>query len=328
MKRIVTGLALLAVAGAVVAQPPAGAKPITSVYGHDLRVRPAGQKDFLPTTPKVGVDFFHDAANGCLLAVTEAGNLAAVPFAALGNDKKPDWQFGHDLRVRKGDEAKFTQATKKYGIEAVKDLASGKLVYATETKAVAFADVPMGLATDKEAAFSHGLVLHVRDSKQQDWTNAKKYGVEAFRDGNTGGLLFLSETGSVATAAAPAKEFTGDPKAPKLLHGLALRVRKADEEDFTAQTRNVAVEVYSDVNSGAVVFVSETGAVAAAPAPAEVKKSAAPVWKGAFKVRARKGGEKDFAAAAKYGVEVFEDVGTGYLVYASETGSIAVVAKK
>src|SRR5688500_14399990 len=104
MKRFVVGLALLAAAGAVVAQPPAGgAKPITSVYGHDLRVRPGGQKDFLPTTPKVGVDFFHDAANGCLLAVTETGNLAAVPFAPLGNDKKPEWQFGHDLRARKSD---------------------------------------------------------------------------------------------------------------------------------------------------------------------------------------------------------------------------------
>ena len=121
---------------------------------------------------------------------------------------------------------------------------------------------------------------------------------------------------------------TDNPKAPKPLHGLSLRVRKADEEDFTDTTRRLSVEVFSDPNTGAVVYVSETGSVAVAPAPAAVKRGQKVTWKGAFKVKARKGGEKEFDKAAKYGVEVFEDNNTGYTVYACETGAIAVVAKK
>src|SRR5438067_8708705 len=80
MTRYVAGLAVLVAAGAVAAQPGEKAKPIAIVYGHDLRVRPGGQKDFTKDTPRVGVEFFHDAANGCLLAVSESGSLAAVPF--------------------------------------------------------------------------------------------------------------------------------------------------------------------------------------------------------------------------------------------------------
>jgi hypothetical protein len=189
--------------------------------------------------------------------------------------------------------------------------------------------VPASLATDKEPAFHHGLVIPVRPADKEDWSTAKKFGVEAFRDGNTGGLLYVSETGALATGAAPAMPASSDnPKAPKPLHGLSLRVRKADEEDFTDTTRRLSVEVFSDPNTGAVVYVSETGAVAVAPAPAMVKKGQKVTWKGAFKVKARKGGEKEFDKAAKYGVEVFEDNNTGYLVYACETGAIAVVAKK
>ena len=61
------------------------------------------------------------------------------------------------------------------------------------------------------------------------------------------------------TGAAPAVPVSGDPKAPKPLHGLSLRVRKADEEDFTAGTRRLSVEVFSDPNTGGVVYVSESG---------------------------------------------------------------------
>ena len=150
MKRFATGLAVLLAAGLVAAQaPPGGAKPITSVYGHDLRVRPGGQKDFTKETPKVGVDFFHDAANGCLLAVSETGNLAASPFPTLGAKKEAEWAYGFDLRVRKSDAETFVNA-KKFGVEGFKDLASGMLFYVSEAKAVALSGLPP-MATDREA---------------------------------------------------------------------------------------------------------------------------------------------------------------------------------
>lgn len=325
MKRFTTGLTVLLAAGVAAAQtPPGGVKPIASVYGHDLRVRPAGQKDFTKETPKVGVDFFHDAANGCLLAVTETGGLAAVPFHPLADKRDAEWAYGFDLRVRKGDEEKFNMTTKKYSVEVFRDFASGKLLYVSEAKTTAFADAPATLPTDKEAGFHHGLALNVRDAKK---ASGKKFGAEAFKDGNTGGLIYLTETGSIATAAGPAAAPPDPPKAPTWVHGFDLKVRKADEGDFTGNTRILGVEVLTDPNSGALLFVSDTGVLAAVPAGGAVKKGPAPLWRGAYKVRARKGGEKDFDKAAAFGVEVFEDTATGCLIYASETGSIAVVRK-
>ena len=52
-----------------------------------------------------------------------------------------------------------------------------------------------------------------------------------------------------------------------------------------------------------------------------------PEWKRGFSLKARKGGEKDFEKAAKYGVEVFEDKNTNATIYISDTGSIAVLKK-
>ena len=43
---------------------------------------------------------------------------------------------------------------------------------------------------------------------------------------------------------------------------------------------------------------------------------------------ARKGGEKDFDKAKKFGIEVFQDNRTGNLIFISETGSIAVLPKQ
>jgi hypothetical protein len=53
-----------------------------------------------------------------------------------------------------------------------------------------------------------------------------------------------------------------------------------------------------------------------------------PVWLHGLDLKARKGGEKEFKDARKYGVEVFKDDNNGNLVYISETGSIAVVPGK
>ena len=51
----------------------------------------------------------------------------------------------------------------------------------------------------------------------------------------------------------------------------------------------------------------------------------APAWWHGMELSARRAGEADFNPdTKKYGIEVFRDESTGYLVYISETGSIAV----
>jgi hypothetical protein len=56
-----------------------------------------------------------------------------------------------------------------------------------------------------------------------------------------------------------------DTKAPKWLHGLEFRVRKADEKDFTPTTKKFGIEVFKDENNGNLVYISETGSIAVVP---------------------------------------------------------------
>jgi hypothetical protein len=143
-------------------------------------------------------------------------------------------------------------------------------------------------------------------------------------------LIYITEVGLLASAAAPPTP--PDPKKianPKSLYGYTLRVRAADEPEFTEdKTKKVSVEVFEDANANVLLYVSDAGSVATAPnAGIDLKKQGPPLWKTAMNLLVRKGGEKDWAKAKKFGIEVFEDIRTGNLIFISETGAIAVLPK-
>ena len=56
-----------------------------------------------------------------------------------------------------------------------------------------------------------------------------------------------------------------DTKAPKWMHGLEFRVRKADEKDFNKDTKKIGIEVFQDTNNGNLVYITETGSIAVVP---------------------------------------------------------------
>ncbi len=331
LRRLLALVLTSTIATAALAQPPAAppAPTPTWAYGHDLRARKAGTTDFDKDTPKIGVEFFQDAAAGSVVAVTQEGALAVTANAAISPAKKAPWLFAHDLSSRKGDEDRFTQATTKYGVEAFNDNASGRVLYLTEKGTVAFAEMPATVATNKPPVWHHALIVKVRAAKEQDFAkDTKKFGVEVFKDGNTGGLIYVCETGAIAAAPAPATAPAADSvKAPKALYGLTMRCRKADEADFGADTRTFSVEVFRDENTGGLLYISETGAIAATPA-SEAKSGQGVAWKYGMALKARPGGVAEFAKAKRFGVEVYQDGNTGNLVYLAETGSIAVLPKK
>src|SRR5262245_7471748 len=90
--------------------------PPKFLYGHDLRVRPGGETDWLKAA-KIGVEVFQDDTTNTIIAVSEAGALAVIPAVPIGADHTCKWLTAHDLSVRKAGEAEFTQKTKKYGTE-------------------------------------------------------------------------------------------------------------------------------------------------------------------------------------------------------------------
>lgn len=339
-KRIAVGL-VVATAGLVVlaggpanyagAQDKTKVAPPTHLYGHDLRVRAGGEKDFKPETPRIGVELFRDDNTKAIIAISETGALAVTkaPNAALGMDKKCEWKTAHDLNCRKAGEEKFTQATKKWGVELFQDRATNQLLYVCESGSVMLAPVPATLVTDRGPKWHHALEPKVRTPEQTTFDNAKKFGVEVFTDENTGGLIYITEAGAIAPASLAVTNF--DPKKiapPKAQYGLDLRVRGADEENFTEKTKRMGVEVFEDPNAGVLFYLTEAGYIAAAPFTGKFVDGAKSVtWKSAMALRARKGGEKEFDKAKKYGIEVFEDNRTGNLIFLSETGAIAVLPK-
>ena len=338
--RIAAGIAVLTAVMVVLAggsSSPAGAQdkskivPPAHLYGHDLRVRTGGDPNFGPTTPRIGVEFFRDEPTRAIVAISDSGSIAVTkaPIGALGMDKTCKWLTAHDLSCRKAGEAEFTQKTKKFGVELFQDRASNTLLYVSETGSVVLAPVPGGLVTDKGPKWHHALEPKVRAPEQEKFDAAKKFGVEIFKDENTGGLIYVTEVGAIAPAAAPGA--APDPKKilpPKTMYGLVLRVRGADETEFTAKTKQIGVEVFEDPNSNVLLYITEAGFVATAPNTAKIPADAKGVtWKGAMALRARKAGEKDFDKARKFGIEVFEDNRTGNLIFISETGSIAVLPK-
>ena len=328
MTRFAFGLvvALSVLSGTAFAQTPP--PKLKHLHGHDLKVRKAGEENFTPTTQKVGIEFFHDTTGNAIVALSETGSIAVAAFAAPGDVKKSEWLFAHNFRARKSSEETFTPETKKISVEIFRDISTNKLIFISDLKTIALMDAPAKLETDKEPVWHHALTLKVRGSSEVDFKVAKKIGLEVYKEGNSGGLVYVSETGSIATAVAPAAIPT-TVKAPKALYGLKLQVRKADEGDFTEATKTYALEAFSDPNSGAMVYISETGSIATAPLPASMKTDQGVRWSHATMYKVRKSGEANFdKTTTKFGIEVFEDKNTGNLVYIAENGAIAVLAKK
>jgi hypothetical protein len=351
--RIAPGLAVVAAGLVVLASGPAptaaqdkGKAPAKlpaagpkHLYGHDLKVRPGGDKDW-PKARKIGLEVYqHEVAVpvgdgsekkaiGFHVGITEEGVVGVFPAGPLGDKKDAQWLTGLDLLVRKGGEKEFTQRTHRLGIELFRDQRANQLIYACESGAFAFAPVPGNLSTEKGPKWHHGLAPKVREPEQETFEKAKQFGVEVYKDENTGGLIYACETGSIsagpAPTAAPDKNKVADPKHS---HGLVLMVRKADEADFvTGKTKRLGVEVFEDPNAANnLIYVTEAGSVAVAPSAKFRDVKGPPKWRGAMALSARKAGDTDFAKAKRYGVEVFEDIKTGNLLFISETGSLAVL---
>jgi hypothetical protein len=316
-------LVVAACATTAVAQGPV-VKP-EWVAAHDLKVRKGKETDW-EKAQKVGVELFKDPAADAVVAVTAAGQMAVVGGEFAGQ-KASGYVTGLSFKARTADEEKFTQTTTLYGVEVFKGVNTGQVLYVSDKGGLAY--FPGSGGDGKEPEFQYGLKLKVRKPGEDKFEGAKAYGIEAYKDNNTGGMVYVTDAGLIATAkGVPDKApETKDVKKPTPLYGLEAKVRKFDELEFT-NAQKVGIEVFKDENTGTLIYISENGSIAAVPAPAAIEKGQKLLWLHAFTLKARPGGEADFAKARKYGVEVFSDRHTGYLVYVNEAGNIAVLPKK
>jgi hypothetical protein len=132
-----------------------------------------------------------------------------------------------------------------------------------------FGDLKVPLKGAKDVVQLHGLDLKVRKGGDPNFgSGSKAYGIEAYRDDNTGVLLYITEAGSLTAVtgkqslAAPTKS----PSEPVFTHGLDLKCRLFGEKDWKKETtRLFGIETFNDDNTGCTIYIIETGAISAVP---------------------------------------------------------------
>jgi hypothetical protein len=190
--------------------------------------------------------------------------------------------------------------------------------------------VPVLAQKPKELLWTHAFDLSCRKLGEAEFTaKTEKFGVEAFKDANNDLGVFLSQAGSLAASAGfqDLKGAIKDSKGPEWITGLDLPARKAGEKEFTQTTKVHCMEVFRDPNTDNWIYITDKG-VCAATTSKGVRPSAgskAPKWSHSVDLMVRRGGEKEWKNATKFGIEVYLDQSTGNLLYISETGSIAPI---
>jgi len=310
-------------------------KGISWKHGLNLQVRKFGEKEFT-NAPKYGNEIFHDRDLEQLVYINETGTLAVAPASkvpAAGADvAAPKLFHALEVKVRPVGEAKFDKAV-GYGIEVFKDPNTDTLLYLSQ--AASIGALPAGSLTPadkvKDPVWFHGLEVKVRKAGEAEFTDkTKKVSLEVYKDENTGQLVYITDAGQIAVVPAGNASKPSEVKAPTWFAACELKVRKADEKEFSDKTKMYGIEIYKDENAGTLLFVSDAGSIAVVPA-GNVNKPASskdPKWAHGRSFRVRKGNEPDFNdKTQKYGAEVYDDENTGKRIYISETGAIAVLSK-
>jgi hypothetical protein len=317
------------------AQAQAKPKEPTFLHGLFLRVRKAGEPNFTDKTKRWGVEAFKDENTGHVLYITEDGHVSAYnPTGAVAPKETtaPKWLHGLEVPVRTAAEENWGPDTKRFGMEAFKDEALGNAVVMAESGSLATLPMPGPGVTTQDArtpSWQTALVLKCRKAGEEGWKDAKKWGIELYKDENSGNVVFITENGKVALLPAAAASKLQKGKTPEWSHAMEIKCRKAGESEWK-DARKWGIEVFKDENSGMFVYLCESGSIALAPAPAGYKppeKSKEPTWTHGIELKCRKPDET-WKEAKKFGLEVFKDDNTGATIYLTETGSLGVVPGK
>ncbi len=269
---------IAALSAKLVGAAPAKVQPPQWSHAMDLQARKADEKAFSAATTKYGMEVVRDDNAAAYIYIDDAGPFSAVPVsqcnAKTGADvKDPEWKNGMVLRVRKAGQANFNADTPKIGVETFLDPNTGNIIYVSQSGSPAVLAGKQSKIDEaskgKPADWKHGMELAARKSDEKLFSkDTKRYGVEVFLDPYAGGVVYVSETGSIAVVPAALctlPDPTAKVKPPEWKRAMVLACRKAGENDFKTAKR-YGVEVFLDPNTGNTVYISETGSLAVVPA--------------------------------------------------------------
>lgn len=260
-----------------------------------------------------------------VLVTTLTAGLTFSP-AQPGKVKSPESKHAMDLAARKADQTKFSDAP-KYGVEVYLDPNVDQFVCLTDKGVIALQPkTGWNEAKGKSPTWKHAMNLRVRKAGEGNFSDkTQKIGVEVYLDPNTNNLVYVTDTGHVASI--PSQSWTdAKDKAPEWKLAMELPARKAAEKEITKDTKRFGIEVFQDPFTNHLIYICETGSLAVIPGTVNnMGKVKDPLSKSAMSLAVRKAGESDFnEKTQRYGVEIFEDPNTGKVVLVSENGHIAI----
>lgn len=253
----------------------------------------------------------------------------------LAKPKAPKWSHAFDLACRKFGELDFSDKTKKWGVEAFKDLNNNLGIYISQIGDISvsntFGGIQPPLKNADAPVWTAGLDLKARKYGETEFTDkTRTYALEVFYDKNAGNWVYIVENGHIA--ACPGKFVAVDsdnPKSPQWLYSFDLKCRPGGHVKFDDKAFKYGVEVYRDENNGNLIYICQTGAVAVIAAGSVKSDSGPPEWLHGQDLQCRKYGEKEFSKdTRKFGIELFRDNNAGNVLILSEVGSLAVVPAK
>jgi hypothetical protein len=120
----------------------------------------------------------------------------------------------------------------------------------------------------KDLQWTHAFDLSCRPYGKSEFAkDTPKFGVEAFRDNNSGLGLYIAQAGSIALGGGfQDLKIPLTSKGPDWITGLDLPARAAGVKEFKKDTKVHSMEIFRDPNTGNWLFITETGNLAAVPA--------------------------------------------------------------
>jgi hypothetical protein len=199
--------------------------------------------------------------------------------------------------------------------------------------AVAWLPTSRAIAQDDiRAEKVNRLDLAVRQPDEQSVTDKTRFVSMEIYDHRAGRQRFYVGAGGQQLAArqlAPdGKPSDAKQTEAKWLHRLTLPVRTSDEVDVTEKTRRLGVEVYRELATGNLIYVSDAGAFAVVTPrnpPVDVKEHK-PRWLERLPARVRRSGAASFRELLRCNFELYFDESTRCLIVAGENGALALLA--
>jgi hypothetical protein len=312
-------------------------------YAFDLSCRKFGEDKFGKDTKKWGFEVFRDANTNYGVYINQVGNVGVTTKfnvnPPLKDSKAPAWIYGLDLRARKAGEEKFSDKTKAWGMEVFFDNNSSNWVYIVENGNFAVApsktaSMEKPIEKPQDCKWLHSFDLKCRKGGQKKWDkNTPIYGLEIYQDLNNNNLIYICDNGAVAVIPWDMAISKSEGKAPEWLHGQDLQSRKFGEENFTDKTRKYGVEIFRDGNNGNLIFLDETGHIAVAAGPKDLKSPTKDPKNAKFlhglDLSCREAGQDMFTEKTPtYSIEIYDEPNVNGAIYLAQTGAIAAVSRK